>query len=101
LHIRAEDFQADHLHETILHHSSILDLFWTGDDGIECGTPEISNLAIDMTNNKITFDVFPAAKAHSCKVRAMSCQVPFTQLADGTFLIPDSYVHHMGGGCDL
>lgn len=81
--------------------SSILDHFWLGDDGVDCGEPKIELLVVNYKKNTITFLVHPAAKNYTCEQRSMTCELDFTQTKQGSIILPDSPVFLNGLGCFL
>jgi hypothetical protein len=96
--IASEDFTVENV-EWILWNSSILDLFWYGDDGVDCGDPTLSDLTIDKSQKLISFIVDPMALAWSCEMNSMQCEVSYNLNADQSVSFTDSYVHPYGGGC--
>lgn len=77
------------LKDLIIYESSILDYFWSGNDGVECGDPTLDKLTIDYKNKLIKFTVIPAAQAYSCEVRSMACELGFQTKGSGFIHIMD------------
>lgn len=85
--------------ELLKSESSILDAFWAGDDGAECGEPEVQLVSISFKQSKIFFEVIPGiALDPSCEQSAHDCEVSFTQNEKG-LVIKDSPVYPLTSGC--
>ena len=87
--------------ENLTYNSTVLDYFWYGDDGIDCGVPDVELLSIDYQESKIKFSIIPAGLAHHCEKRAMTCELNFKTGPEGSILIPDTPVYLYGEGCEL
>ena len=81
--------------------SNILDIFWNGDDGIECGEPQIKLLVIDYSKHKIIFEVDPAARHYTCEARLMTCEVSFSEDENQLIIVENSSVSPYDESCSL
>ncbi len=79
--------------------SQILNYFWAGDDGIDCGEPELDLLSVNYSEKKVVLAVHPAAQAHSCESRSMICEINFIENASGSISLIDKPVLPSGAGC--
>ena len=63
---------------SLLHDSPILDYFWLGDDGVDCGEPTVERIVLDEVSQKLTFTIHPMAQNYSCEMRSMECVVNYS-----------------------
>ncbi len=89
------------LEEHIVYDSNVLNYFWSGDDGIECGEPEIDKLVVDYKSLLITFDVYPKGVHPSCERRPMTCEIEFVKMGASSIEIEDKEVGPYGQGCSF
>jgi len=86
--------------DVILGNSNILDAFWLGDDGIECGEPTLELISVDYSKNKIVFKVEPAARAFSCEYNSHVCEISFEEdFERKTLVVKNSPVYPLTSSC--
>jgi hypothetical protein len=86
--------------EPLLFEFSILDAFWAGDDGIDCGEPEVQIVNVDLTELTVSFQVDPAGRAHSCEISSYLCELRFKfDRSQGLAIFADSPVYPLAGSC--